>query len=460
MRFFKHNTFWVGVVYFFILLSIAFWVRDIPNQQDAFNTIQQLINASKMGDPASFATAAIDIAANGWISSTNEWILNLWPPGFILLEALIIKVMGLNAPVILVLQILAAGLFSIVLVQLYTLLKTSVDSRFALVLPLLIFAFPVARVVLLQPTGISLGESFAIGFFLLGILLVFKSVSLSLIRYAVFAGICLALSAYFRSQFEFILLALTGWGVLLVIVIQFTRLRNLTEPSAVKFIVKTIAITLLVAHAATAPWRIYHLVHPHFNAELQKFEGSPAWVYTSQLVYENSVKSAAQLSGGAGFINAGGGNLVCRIDPSTCGDSANAKQLFFKTFMAHPIEWYSLKFELIGKYWFSSMKNWTYAKFPPTPADTLLNGLLLLTLIALVCLLFTRKVRSHDSWVLLMWFNTSLISAYMLIFTLAHFEVRYFYFPKIAGIFMLIITASLYFRPMNKVDTTSKDTAK
>ncbi len=156
------------------MLSFAFWVRDIPNQQDAFNTIQQLINASKMGDPASFATAAIDIAANGWISSTNEWILNLWPPGFILLEALIIKVMGINAPVILVLQILAAGLFSIVLVQLYTQLKNSVNSRLAFILPLLIFAFPVSRVLLLQPTGISLGESFAIGFFLLGALLAFK----------------------------------------------------------------------------------------------------------------------------------------------------------------------------------------------------------------------------------------------------------------------------------------------
>ena len=460
MRFFKPNTFWAGTLYFLILLSIAFWARDIPYQLDSFSTIQQLINASKMGDPASFATAAIDIAANGWISSTNEWILNLWPPGFILLEAFIIKVMGINAPIILVLQILAAGLFSIVLLLLYTQLKTSVNSKLALILPLLTFAFPMSRVFLLEPNGVILGESFAIGFFLLGVLLILRSVMQSSLRCAVYAGLCLALAAYFRSQFELILLSLTGWGVLLVIVIQFTRLRNLIEPSAVKFTVKTIAITLLVAHVATAPWRIYHMVHPHYNAEIQKYEGSLAWVYTSQLVYENSVKSTAQLSGSAAFIFAGGGNLVCRIDPLTCGDLLNAKKLFFKTFMAHPIEWCLLKFESIGKYWFSSIESKKKGKLEVTTASIATDVLLLMVLIVLLVLLFTRKVKLHASWGLLLWSNASLFSAYMLIFTLIHFEARYFYFPKIAGIFMMLIMACIYFRPINKIDTLSKETAK
>jgi hypothetical protein len=452
MRFFKHNTFWVGIVYFLILLSIAFWVRDIPNQQDSFNTIQQLINAGGMSDSASFATAAIDVAENGWISSANEWVFNLWPPGFVLLEALILKVFGLGVPIILVLQILAAALFAIVLTLLHDFLRTLVKSRLAVMLPLLIFAFPVSRVFLLEPGGVVLGESFAIGFFLLGVLLILRSVMKNSLRCAVYAGLCLALTAYFRSQFELILLALTGWGVLLVIVIQFTRLRNLTEPSAVKFIVKTIAITLLVAHAATAPWRVYHMVHLHYNAKIQKFEGSPSWVYTSQLIYENSVQTTEYLyKNSGGFVVAGAGNLTCRIDPATCGDTANAQKSFIKTFIKHPVEWYSFKFEVIGKYWFSSMKNRTHFKFSPTVADTLINGLLLMSLIALVCLLFTRKVRSHGSWILLMWFNASLISAYMLIFTLVHFEVRYFYFPKIAIMLMFIIVSSMYYQPMKNV---------
>lgn len=211
MRLHKFESLRVGVIYFLILLGIALWVRDIPNQPDAFSiTLQQLIQTSAWSDPTYFATAAIDIAENGWISSVNDWIFNLWPPGFILLEAMIIKMFGPDAPVILVLQILAAGLFSAVLVLLYELLNSRVNSKTSFALPLLIFAFPVARVFLLQPTGISLGENFAIGLFLICILLVFRSVMRNQIRYAVYAGLCLALSAYFRSQFEIILLALTA----------------------------------------------------------------------------------------------------------------------------------------------------------------------------------------------------------------------------------------------------------
>jgi hypothetical protein len=443
MKQFKYQPLWVGVIYFLILLSIALWVRDIPNQQDAFNTIQQLIGTSTMGDPASFATAAIDIAENGWISSANEWILNLWPPGFILLEALIIKVFGPDAPVILVLQILAAALFSVVLLLLYDLLSTCVKIRFAFILPLLIFAFPVSRVFLLEPTGVTLGENFAIGFFLLCILLASLAVGRNSLRYAAYAGLCLALSAYFRSQFEIILLALTGWGVLLIIAIKLTRLRNSIEPELVKSVVKTMVVALLVAHAATAPWRAYHWVH----------QGVPVWVSTALVTFGNSVMTSEYLeSKHGGFVVEGAGNLVCRIDPATCGDSANATKLFIKTFITHPVEWYSLKFDVIGKYWFSSVQNWTSVKFKSTSMDIAMNGLLLIALIALAALLFTKKVRYHGLWILLVWFNASLFSSYFLIFTVQQFEVRYFYFPKIAGMVMMLIVASLYYRSMKKID--------
>lgn len=447
----KHESLWVGIIYFLILLGIALWVRDITNQLDSFSTIQQLIKTSQLGDPIYSATAAMDIAEKGWISSANDWILNLWPPGFILLEALIIKLLGADAPVILVLQILAAVLFSIVLGLLFNLLRECAIIQVAFILPLLIFAFPVSRVFLLQPTGISLGESFAIGFFLIGILLAFRSVERNLLRYAAYAGLCLALSAYFRSQFEIILLALTGWGFLLLIAIQLTRLRKSIEPRLVKSVVRTVAVTLLIAHTATMPWRAYQWIN----------HGKPVWVATSNLVFANSVQSTEHLnSGGAGFVVAGGGNLVCRIDPTTCGDTAHAKELFVKTFTEHPVEWYALKFDVIGKYWFSSVQNWVSIGVASTFLDIIANGIFLVALIILVVLLFTRKVRSHDSWILLIWFNIALLSAYLLIFTLIHFETRYFYFPKIAGIVMVLIVACLYWRPMNKIDITSKETSR
>ena len=131
-----------------------------------------------------------------------------------------------------------------------------------------------------------------------------------------------------------------------------------------------------------------------------------------------------------------------------------------KRFIAHPVQWYSLKFDVIGKYWFSTMQNWANVNAKSTSMDIITNGLLLVALLVLVALFFTRKVRSHSSWALLMWFNASLFSAYMLIFTVVHFEVRYFYFPKIAGIFMATIAACIYFRPTKKIDTRTQETAK
>lgn len=461
MKLLKHELLWAGAFYFLFLLSIALWVRDIPNQPDAFITIHELIRSSSMGDPASFATAAIDIAQNGWISSTNDWIFNLWPPGFILLEAMILKLMGPEAPVIFVLQVLTAILFSIVLTLLYDLLKTSINSKAAYVLPLFIFAFPVSRVFLIQPTGISLGECISIGFFMLSVLFAFRSVTKSSLCHAVVAGLCLALSAYFRSQFEFVLLVLTGWGIILIAATWLTPLRKTIEPRFVGRVFKTIAIVLLIAHAATIPWRIYHMVHPHYDAKLQKYVGSPNWVFTTGLIFSNSVKTSEVLKNGHGqFVVDGAGNLVCRIDPSTCGNEENAKKLLIKTFTEHLFEWYKLKFDVIGKYWFSSVEDWVAVIKQPRYMDFVVNGFILIALIVIAALLFSRKVRSSVLWVLLIWFNASLFSAYAVVFSLAHFEVRYFYFPKIAGIFMALIVVCQYFRPTVRIDIAREGGAR
>lgn len=444
----KKRLLLVGGIYFLILLGIAFWVRDLPNQPNVFKTtIRQLIDLSTMGDPASFATVAIDIAKNGWISSANDWIFNLWPPGFMLLEAIILATFGPNVPVILVLQILAAGLFSIVLTLLYDLLRIRVENIFAFALPLMIFAFPVARVFLLQPTGLSLGESFAIGFFLLFVLFALRASILSSIYYGVCAGLCLALSAYFRSQFEIILLVLTGWGGLMVLVVYLNDMRNWRNSLFIKSPIKTIAIVLLVAHVVTMPWRAYHWT----------YQEKPFWVATSSVVLTNAVMSSAYLEKvGAGWIVEGGGNLVCRIDITTCGDTTNARNSFVKTFLKNPLEWFLLKFSLIGKYWFSSIQNWTSVGVESTPMDFFINGLLLAALIATIFLLGNRRLRYSDKWILLIWINASLLSTYGLIFTFAHFETRYFYFPKIIILMMFLISAGQYFRQSEKVANTEK----
>jgi len=83
---------------------------------------------------------------------------------------------------------------------------------------------------------------------------------------------------------------------------------------------------------------------------------------------------------------------------------------------------------------------------PPTSMDFFVNGLLLMSLVLGTFFLFGRAVRSHDLFVPLFLFSAALYSAYLLIFTVAHFEVRYFNFPKISGLVMLMVTSAIHFR--------------
>ena len=105
----------LGFIYFLILLAILLFVRDIQIEYNnlLFLTPNELLKNAPQGiDPAAFMRTALEIARDGWITASNQWVFNLWPPGFVLLEALIIKLFGVDAPIILILQVLTSILFS------------------------------------------------------------------------------------------------------------------------------------------------------------------------------------------------------------------------------------------------------------------------------------------------------------------------------------------------------------
>jgi hypothetical protein len=429
-----------GFFYFLILLGIVLWVRDIPNQHSTFTTtLPQVIQTRSMGDPVYFATAALDIAEHGWISAGNEWTLNLWPPGFILMEAAIIKLMGRDAPVILILQVFAAVLLAFLMVLLSRLLKPWSSNAVSLLLPLVIILFPMPRVFLLQPTAITLGESFAIVFYLIAMICAIFSVQKNTLRAALYAGFFLALAAYFRSQFEIYLLALSAWGIFVVIWLSVRYLRSSDEATRLYsgHLIKTIALIIVVAHLLTAPWRMYHWIN----------QDNIKWVYTSSLTFSNSVQQSDKLnSTGGGFVVNGGGNLTCRIDPSTCGRTEEAKTLYIRTLLNHPVEWYSLKMKLIFPYWFSSVENFVTVAKLPSLIDIFTNAIYLSALVGIIVLLCMSKMRQQRLWPLLLWINLAFFTTTGLIVSLVHFEVRYFYFPKIYGLVMFLFLASVSYR--------------
>ena len=432
----KYEKFIIWLSYFSILSLIAIFVRDIAGQPNSFVSIEEIMSSSSLGDPVSFLTAAIDIAKHGWVSPENAWILNLWPPGFILLQSSLIKLFGIDAPILLFLQLIASCLFAYVLLEFFYFSSRILKGNrlFSFTVPLVIFCFPVARVFLLQPTGVSLGESFAISFFLLAFFQLFKEPRKCLWGHSIISGLFLALSAYFRSQFEFIVLMLSAWLLVFYLFSKIGLIKKISQKSNLTFY-KNMLIALTVAHVLMLPWRTYHYVE----------QGMPAWVSTILVTMDNSVMTTSYLKEHHGeFVVEGGGNLVCRIDKTTCGDREHARKLFFKTLLTNPIAWYKVKLGIVGKYWFSSIENWSAATIRPKLADYLFNSIILFMLIGSIAHLFLGSEWCKDNKLIFIYIYATFFSAYFIIFTIQQYEVRYFYFPKIMIIVMSLLQISMF----------------
>ena len=421
-------------IYFLILLAIGLFVRDFNGQAGLFFSISDIADhGSLFGDPRTFAQAAYDIYQHGWLTTNYIWTIHLWPPGFMLVEATILKLFGGNAPIVLILVILSAAFLSLVLAFLREHLLPIFGNIWAGMLPLLIICFPVGRAFLLEPAGIIFGETFAISCFLLMILFTLRAIDKKLLSNAIYAGIFFATSAYFRSQFE--LLALT-FSILALPLIIWQRIvwfkqKDKNKCTIQLFIVEAVATLLIITHLLMLPWRIYHRV------EIKHF----SWVQTSEYIKLNALASdQTLLAHNASFVIAGAGNLACRVEPAYCDKSDTS--LFYKAFIHHIGQWYKMRASVIGRFWYSQLFKGLEDFNAIRLSDFIYNSILLLAILGIVPLLVL--LRNLPIWPVLLWINISFFSTFFIIFTFAQIESRYFYSIKIYSVFMFMILLSHY----------------
>lgn len=420
-------------LYFACLMAIGLWVRDIPFQPSLSATIHTFTQGLQMGDPGSFASGALDVYRNGWFTPPNRWLIHLWPPGFMLLEAAILRVFGEQAPFITILLVLSALLHSYMMTLLRHILLSMVPAAAASLLPLVPFCFPVTRQFLLEPTGLILGEAFAAGFYLSSVLLIFLAVRKQRLSLAIFGGLLLALSAYFRSQYGTIAMMTTlGALPLLLWLALKARQTNVQAPlrHQIVFSMKTLLLALVAANALMLPWRIHN-----------KLEGGKTtWVYTQETMAVGSLSRTEDLlKVGGEWIVVGGGNMACIVAPEYCGKKDPG--LFYRAFFEHPGEWILRKAALLDDYWFNSILDWTNPKSAQSIGDWIANSVMLAYLLAIAPLLWLT--RRHPESSVLVWLFGSFFLCYCAIFTLAHFETRYFYLIKIFATVGTTLMASM-----------------
>jgi uncharacterized protein (DUF2062 family) len=421
--------------YFVILLLIAFFARDEFINLDSWipaNKIASIL-APVVSDPVTFLKAATDIYQHGTLLPENSWILHLWPPGFIFLEASLLKLVGPGGPLVALLQISICALFAAVFVLQRTVLRPLVGAYISSVSPLLILLFPVARIFLLSPAGVTFGEGFSVASFIASGLLIFYAVRTERIGFAVASGVSAAIAAYFRSQYESILIVETVFAVPVIVWFHCTaRSEQVGRPTPrqATVIVRSLALSLLAAHLLMLPWRLHNMVE----------NGSLGWVQTLDIVIENSLAlEKPLLAKGGRFVIEGGGNLGCRLEPSYCG--RDDKKLFWLAFVRNPVAWIEIKSALIGRYWFSSSKNITVVWQSATKVDDFCNIVFLLCMFGIPVLLVL--LRADDAWPIILWLNASFCGAFLAIFVLVQLEVRYFYLVKIYSFSMCTLLLAL-----------------
>jgi hypothetical protein len=413
------------------LVLLALLYSKLTSQFAWGSTLVDYAKSARFGDPQSFATGALDIARHGWFTPDNMWLVTVWPPGFMLLEGVLLRLFGENAPVLIPLLILSAVACAMWMVLLRKYLVRSGNTRaVATLAPVLPFAFPLSWFFLLSPLGLSFGETFAISFYLIGFLLVlvaFRAKSLrSALLQALLAGLAIAAAAYVRSQFELLVIVLTLTGAALFALAGLGFLfRRHTYVSLRALAI--VAVTLLVAHGAMAPWR-YHMF---------RYTGNFSWVQTSSLVFQSALRPEKDLrANGADFVVTGGGNLACKLQPNYCGQKDSV--YFYGAFLNNMGDWIAHKAQLLPKYWMAPPRRATMVRV--NEEGTAMENFANLGFLACLLLGLWRlwAIRHEPVFPLQAWLQLSLYGCLAAVYTLVHLEARYMYLPKIFAVVALV----------------------
>lgn len=434
----KQESIWVEsqylrgwLCYCAALIAIAM-LSNVSSMEVWTHNLADAAKSLPYSDPNSFAAAARDVSSQGWITDNTRWVLNLWPPGFVLLEAGLLKLFGSNAPMPLLLLAFSASMFAIVMMEMRRILAASF-GQWAWFMPTLVFCFPEARIFLLSPAGLLFGEWLAIASFLWAFLLLMR-VSL---KEAMFAGVLFAISAYARSQFELFLNV-----ILLVSVGSIAASHYFNKPrnSHGRHVGRFLLISMVVAQVIMLPWRLYHF---HDGNGFR-------WVQTSTVIAQNGLTTDSVLQEkGGGFVVEGGGNVACRIAPEHCGETN--PRIYFNIFFEHPFTWIKEKIQLLPKYWFASASSYARPSSGTSLLEIALEGILLICLFLSGALLWgARRTSAAYLWACV---GLGLLMAHSAIVVFAHLEVRYFFFAKIFGVFSFLLLLGLIVEIRKKKST-------
>jgi len=368
------------------------------------STVDDIVRVYQLNDPASLARAA----------KSGASVAAFWPPGLVILLSAMYSV-SINFPVGVVLVFISCALWAGVLTLIVTCFLKNTGSVILSIVPAFLFIGLVDLgkydIAYLVGTGVFSTETYSTALFLMGIGLLaiqLEGNSLNIIV-SIVSGAILAIAAYFRAQFDIIMVVATML-FLLIAAVRFTIINVIRRPFQRKIrsplrALQSILVVLITYHACTFPYRLTHYW---------------SWIDTSnngvwKLVWDRPEEIPPELA----FVVQSGLTAGCVVDPDLC-DALNQRRalpgtpltnneyrlLTFRSFLYHPAAW--VRFKL-----------------PFFVMALSLNGNLLLLVAFLLIVLTIAFVLPLESLQILAFFLLATIGGVLAPLLLIHMEDRY-----------------------------------
>lgn len=431
------NRVLIVVVTFLVSLAYELW-RALPQGvntlffgRPATSSISQLLADLGSSDAGSYLGAALDLQ-DGSISSKYSWVLNLWPPGMPYILAFMIKLGGGASPV-LPMVVLICVLWSLVLAALAAIflpsrgyLSFAVFAIFWLLSP--IFTAWTIHGGVLGSDGLAtaLGTLVTIG-------LVWASLAGpgKRTRWALYVGLGAGLAALAHLRIMWFYAVPAALGVLVVfavirLVVLVVRRRSAKIASERRSYLEWASLGATFI-ALCIPWTIY--------GETTLHPGSYSWSQGDYQWSQEWMSNAYLKSIGGGFLDEGGANWPCDLDPVKCkviadqefatstpygGQAPNTFIQFqhesIKVALAQPGPFVVDRSDVMLRTWLSSPGGAV-----GTMDNLVFGGLSLAAFFAALVILLWQSVRQRVAAVLIF----LIIGANIGIVWLTHFETRY-----------------------------------
>jgi hypothetical protein len=404
-------------------------------------------------DAGSHLWAAMQLDSINALPPEENWIINFWPPGMLVLEALILRFLQNDLYFGVVLGVFTAFGWGSFLGYIAGLVHKLHGKLLAILL--LVFVVSVGPIHdWILNYGLFYADGFGTLFLLVGITFLILShrenyVLSRKLSHGVLAGISFAISAYFRATYINILYALlaTGIACLLVFVILKIRRNGRRHLTQIMHAIESAAIFFIAAVA------MFICVNPWMTYVESEISGTREWSAVGDSFINGMWVDRDEMPW---FLREGGIGWACKIDPEKCAELSKLrltqpnldithKQLSEAILVAlkNPGEYALDRGKFIGIAWISSELGQIW--LPPELGRNLnvFNyPFSVLNLVGLIGFFVILIKRFTSSWPLLLSI-TAIYSILLIPLLIGHLEIRYLLPFKLLPLLLPIATAHI-----------------